>query len=600
MATEVSSPPTPSRTWAAVAAALVAAHVGLLTWGMWANSATVDEAAHVPAGLAVWHAGDYSVYRVNPPLPRVVAALFVLPAEPATPDYHLAAAAGPTFRAEWQLGVQFAERNADRYRLLVFLARLPGVAWSLAGMWVAARWAAELFGPAGGRLTLFIWAFEPTILAQAQIAAADLPAAVSQLITAYALAAWWRRPGGGRAGVFGACLGLALLTKFTVLAVVPVWAAGGIGKRLAGGPWGGGWVGAGGRAAVAAAVCLGVVGAGYEFHGVGARLDSLAFASGAFAGTPPVPIPGEAADGAGNRFRGTWAGGLPVPVPAEYLRGIDLQWRDFERMPLSGASYLRGEWRERGWWYFYLYALAVKLPHAVQFLLVGAGVLFALRRPGDRRGEEWLLWVTAAAVLVAVSSQTGFTHHSRYALPALPPLYVAAGRWGLGTSAAWRVARAAACGWLAIGSLAVCPHSLAYFNEAAGGPGQGDSHLLHSNIDYGQDMYALRRWLDDHPEVREIGFACYSSVPPRVFGIPARPVPPGPGFAPPGQCGPRPGYYAVSVAYLRGVSSVGYAAHSLAYFRRFRPVGRAGYSVYIYHLTEADIAGGRNERGAIP
>jgi hypothetical protein len=38
------------------------------------TSVTVDEFAHLPAGLAYWSTGTFSVYRHNPPLLRLLAA----------------------------------------------------------------------------------------------------------------------------------------------------------------------------------------------------------------------------------------------------------------------------------------------------------------------------------------------------------------------------------------------------------------------------------------------------------------------------------------------------------------------------------------------
>ncbi len=45
------------------------------------------------------------------------------------------------------------------------------------------------------------------------------------------------------------------------------------------------------------------------------------------------------------------------------------------------------------------------------------------------------------------------------------------------------------------------PHSLAYFNEAAGGPANGHKYMLGSNLDLGQDLYFLRAWLHNNPGV---------------------------------------------------------------------------------------------------
>jgi hypothetical protein len=89
--------------------------------------------------------------------------------------------------------------------------------------------------------------------------------------------------------------------------------------------------------------------------------------------------------GAGNRFKDSWLAGLPVPLPKNYLLGIDLQKSDFE--DYHGPSYLRGEFRNKGWWYYYLYALAIKAPLGtwVLFLLAcGVGLLRSRLAPGGR------------------------------------------------------------------------------------------------------------------------------------------------------------------------------------------------------------------------
>ena len=48
-----------------------------------------------------------------------------------------------------------------------------------------------------------------------------------------------------------------------------------------------------------------------------------------------------------------------------------------------------------------------------------------------------------------------------------------------------------AAAWAVASSLWVYPHSLSYFNEAAGGPAGGHNHLVDSNIDWGQDLLFL-------------------------------------------------------------------------------------------------------------
>ena len=144
----------------------------------------------------------------------------------------------------------------------------------------------------------------------------------------------------------------------------------------------------------------------------------------------------------GNRFQGGWLEGVPIPLPRDYLRGIDLQKTDFER---GLPSYLMGEWRDRGWWYFYAVCAAIKVPLGTWLLgLVALGVrihgLAAVtfrRRLSDNNtrsaspAPNWIGWrdelvlLLPAVILVAfVSSQTGFSHHFRYVLPAFPFLFI--------------------------------------------------------------------------------------------------------------------------------------------------------------------------------
>ena len=52
---------------------------------------------------------------------------------------------------------------------------------------------------------------------------------------------------------------------------------------------------------------------------------------------------------------------------------------------IGGASYLFGERRMNGWWYYYLVALAVKVPLGF-WLLVAARLALVTGSRSDRRG----------------------------------------------------------------------------------------------------------------------------------------------------------------------------------------------------------------------
>jgi hypothetical protein len=208
-------------------------------------------------------------------------------------------------------------------------------------------------------------------------------------------------------------------------------------------------------------------------------------------------------------------------------------------------------------------------------------------------------------------------HHFRYVLPCFPFAFIwigqavrcldgeslfhrrdagatvrgSLGSWGL------RVVFAVALLESLGSSLWVYPHSGSYFNLAVGGPMHGPQYLLSSNIDWGQDLLNLKRWLDAHPEAAPLHLAYKGYVDPQTAGIEPQEVPRGifPGEHAVGpraqELGPQPGWFAVSVSKLYERDS------PYAYLRRFEPVATAGYSIYIYHITPEEAERVRREMG---
>lgn len=353
-----------------------------------------------------------------------------------------------------------------------------------------------------------------------------------------------------------------------------------------------------------------VLNAGYAFRGVGRPLGAYAFVSRLLGGDPADGAGAYALGRSGNRFRGCFLEVLPLPLPADYVLGIDLQRRDFEA---GFRSYLHGEIRHRGWWYYYLYALIVKIPLGILGLAIWSFAAWLTGRGASR--DEWVLWLPALTVLTVVSSQTGFNHHMRYVLPCFPFVIVSVGKlsrfWGRATPV-----RGVGLTVLLIAAIAssmtIHPHYPSYFNEIAGGPAHGHEHLLDSNIDWGQDLLFLKQWLDSHPQARPLGLAYYNYIDPRIAGIHYDFPPPGSdGLFPddPHRArtfGPQPGYFAVSVNLVQGINCFAPDGHGglrpirtdqFAYFRRFQPIAKAGYSIFIYRISLEDANRFREERG---
>jgi hypothetical protein len=590
---------------AAVAAScfvLLALHGVLALDAAWRHNLAVDEGGHLLAGVLTWRTGRLDVYRVNPPLVKALATLPVLAAEPEVSD-SLGCMVAPTWVP---LHIEFMRANAPRYMDLVFRARCVVVGLSILGGFLVYRWGRDLFGPGPGLLALALWVLCPNVLAWAGFCSVDLGPAVFGLAAVYAFRAYLHRPDWLSATWVGTLLGVAQLTKFSLLVLYPVllivWAVAWFKNRRAGGFLGSlAWVA---ELGVVVTVSILVIGVGYGFKGCGRTLEDFPFQSPTFrrlAGSAWV--------------QGTWLARCPVPLPEDFVMGLDEQkWQ----ADAGSAGYLRGSWRVGGWWYYYLYALGVKLPLGTLCLFALGGAL-ALCRSRYRAAllDELLLWLPAGAICLLISSQTGINGHFRYLLPMLPFLFVATSRVGILLAGPWRLSCAgrrlprlagaavavAALGWNAAAVARTHPHYLSYFNELAGGPDNGWRHLLESNVDWGQDLFFLKAWLDQHPEAAPLRLAYYGGLDPHLAGLDyqlprqARQD---------GRVRPPPGWYAVSVNFVCGAGFMTYGGDgkvvhvpmgAYSYFGDLSPVAKAGYSIFIYHIAADPASRGRQPGG---
>jgi hypothetical protein len=147
----------------------------------------------------------------------------------------------------------------------------------------------------------------------------------------------------------------------------------------------------------------------------------------------------------------------------------------------------------------------VKTPAAVLILLalcLGTG-LAAFAQAGTRRWRlravpfEWIVLLLPPLVYFAFSMRSHVNIGIRHLLPVYPFLFVALAAALVRTS--WRRrALAVMVLVLAVESAAIYPHYLAFFNGFAGGPDNGPRYLVDSNLDWGQDLYNLKKYVVTH------------------------------------------------------------------------------------------------------
>ncbi len=227
-------------------------------------------------------------------------------------------------------------------------------------------------------------------------------------------------------------------------------------------------------------------------------------------------------------------------------------------------------------------------------------LLKTLTARGQERPRDLIVLIAPPiALLLVVSSQTGLNDHFRYALPAFGFLFVFIGQLAATSHRVAKsgLAKLGAAGilvclaWSIASSLAIYPHSLAYFNELAGGPIHGHQHLLSSSIEWGQDLLFLKKWADEHPHARPLKIACYAPIEPAAAGIRSAGAPPATLRELRAQRAessnpPQVEWYAV------GVNNLHRKDGSFAYLRALQPAAAVGYSIYVYEVRPARLMAG--------
>ncbi|MCG8450391.1 MAG: glycosyltransferase family 39 protein, partial [Pirellulales bacterium] len=192
---------------------LLLIHTGLLTYSAYVHSPTLNEPGHLVAGLSHWKFGRFELYRVNPPLVRMVAALPVMAVgyeEDWSGFYE-----GPGARPVFGMGEDFVAANGDRSFFLFMIARWACIPFSWIGGIVCYLWARDLYGRPAGVMACTLWCFSPNILAHASLITADAGGTALGVAACYTFWQWLKKPTWTQAALTGVVLGLAELAKTT-------------------------------------------------------------------------------------------------------------------------------------------------------------------------------------------------------------------------------------------------------------------------------------------------------------------------------------------------------------------------------------------------
>jgi len=526
------------------------------------KSATMDEGGHLAKGYAYLKTGELRFQKLyhQPPLAGAWAALPLMLDSRVPP---LSDIPGWDFSSDFHMYVSnFYYHSPDivRYTLV------GRVQIALLGVLLGAlvfRWAREWFGWRAGLLACFLYTFSPNILAHSGLITTDLPAALACLATMYTLQRLLRRPGILWAALTGLALGGALFVKYSTLLLAPI-----IGTLLFLAAWHRNWhwtmwSGLSRRKATIQALGIGLLILGMAGLTVWAGL--------------------------GFEIRLLKRVALPFPVPAaSYIDDVI----NFSRMYQGGRpAFLLGQrWAGRCWYYFLATSL-FKTPPPALLLSAITSVMAILTR---RLGRQLPLWLFP--VMYFLSSLTsGFNIGHRHLLPILPFGCVFVSQTIPTVYDQLKTKWIKVCGvvlaaWYLGISLWIYPNYLAYFNLFAGGPSRGYQVLVDSNLDWGQDLIELRRYME-RKGLDEVWLGLFSTTDPALYGIRYRELPDWVNRGIPPEfhyLHPAPGVYVIGATLLQGLYLPN--PSTFDWFLHRDPLDQIGYSMLVYQVDEDPVS----------
>jgi lipoprotein signal peptidase len=503
------------RSWVKIAAVVFLLLVleGQLLYSVKHESLSFDEGDHIFAGFMSLQHHDFGLNPEHPPLVKMVAAIPLLSLHLREPQLQ-----NRYFKTEAYLsGRDFIFGND--YEQVIFRARMGASLFALLAALLAFLMAQEMFGTGAGFLALVLIVFEPNFLAHGALVTTDAGAAAALLASIYAFYRYVKSPSWSRVLLLGLAAGFFFIVKHSavmlppmllLLALTELWR-----RRPSGGE--NRWHQAArlaGVLVIAGFIALGVMWACYGFR---------------YAARP-----------AGEQINPPLESTLGNLHPAE-AKAVTLlaHWKIFPESWLYGLadvrsvantwpSYIFGKIYAHGVWFYFPLAFVIKATLTTLILLLL--IVYAVAT-GKLRGRREILFLSLPpALYFGVSMTSNLNIGVRHILLVFIFLLVLAG------GAAWSLIRndrrwvwpiALLVLFHIVSSLRAFPTSyIPYANELWGGPANIHKYLTDSTTDWGQQLKAVKRYIDERG-ITDCWFAYTAEplIPFHAYGIPCRTLP---------------------------------------------------------------------------
>lgn len=571
-----------------VAILLLLFMAGLAFFSMIGDSATFDESSHIPAGYSYISQKDVRINPEHPPLVKDLAG--ILPyifLDINFPKDHQSWAKNTN--DQWWFGSTFLYDSGNDSEKIIILARIPMILIMLLLGFYVFKWAREIGGNKTGLLALTFYSFSPTFLAHGRYVTTDVAASMGFFVSLYYF--WKFLKDSSKKNLIFASIayGIAQLLKFTVFLITPamiilaiIWAF--VHKKSI-------------LKYFLYSLLIIIFGfvliyAVYIFHVWNLPAERQLNDSKIDLATSPMK------NLANIDF---WMASVPILRPAaQYFLGFLLV---FQRGIFGNTTYFMGEISANGWWYYFPIVYLIKTQIAFHIFTIASlifGILSLKKLFCRQFFQKIKLWLSENFVVFSmlsfvfaywfVSLSGKLTLGIRHLSPLFPFMFVLVS-FGIikifeklrGKSLTLgKIIFTGLMLWYIIPIILLFPSFLTYFNELVGGPSGGSKYVTDSNLDWGQDLKRLKKWVDDN-NIKKIKIDYFGGGSPAYyFGDNYE------GFDP--KKGQQKGWLAISANSLMGgmaKPAPGFNEKTDYYnwIKEYTPVTVIGNSIFVYYIN---------------
>jgi len=484
------------------------------------ESQSIDEGVHLSAGFSYWHNRLIELNPEHPPFVKLIAAALILPLNPNYIWQNL------TDINQWDVARTFFYNIGNNADFMLFLGRLPTMFYSILLGWLIFIWTRKLANSKAAIFALLLYIFDANILAHSRYITTDIAASLTFISSLYFLHQYTIKPDRKNFFIFITIFALGQIVKFSTIMLWPIIIIYGFYSKIN------------------AKQLFRLI--------IGMSLATFIVIFIAYFGHPETYFTG-------------------LSALADHEKG-------------GHYSYLLGNFDKIGFWYYFPVAFIVKTPITTLILFILAAILFLSKNLNVSSWQStknnfqqiplvhWLIIIFPLFYFIA-SMINRINIGIRHLLPIYPFIFIFIALVFFNENFKTKYIKIAS-GFLILFFIAesclVYPNYLSYFSLLVGSTPQGYKYLLDSNLDWGQDLKKLKKYLDDNQIAEPIYLDYFGQA--------------------------SPSYYKINYSDMRSDVKTGWIAMSIQsmmwedsqykWLLDKKPIAVIGDSIYLYHIQK--------------